>query len=86
MWWNGPWNFMAYHGWGWMPFGGIFFWVLLIVVIVAIASLFRRPSAMNRPYARDLARPRALDLLEERYAKGEIQRDEYLQKKHDLGG
>ena len=27
-----------------------------------------------------------LDLLEERYANGEIERDEYLQKKRDLGG
>jgi len=27
-----------------------------------------------------------LDLLEERYAKGEMERDELLQKKSDLGG
>jgi len=26
-----------------------------------------------------------LDILEERYAKGEVQCDEYLQKKRDLG-
>jgi putative membrane protein len=27
-----------------------------------------------------------LDVLEERYARGEINRDEYLQKKRDMGG
>jgi putative membrane protein len=26
------------------------------------------------------------DVLEERYARGEINRDEYLQKKKDIGG
>jgi len=32
------------------------------------------------------SRSEALAILEGRYARGEIQRDEYLQKKHDLGG
>ncbi len=31
-------------------------------------------------------RSEALAILEGRYARGEIQRDEYLQKKQDLGG
>ena len=32
------------------------------------------------------AAPSSLDILKERYAKGDIPRDEYLQKKTDLGG
>ncbi len=31
-------------------------------------------------------RSSGLDILEERYAKGEINRDEYLEKKKDMGG
>jgi putative membrane protein len=31
-------------------------------------------------------RSAGLDVLEERYARGEINRDEYLQKKKDIGG
>ncbi|WP_255565169.1 SHOCT domain-containing protein [Methylovirgula sp. HY1] len=31
-------------------------------------------------------RPSGLDILEERYARGDINREEYLQKKHDLSG
>ena len=31
-------------------------------------------------------RSSALDLVEERYARGEINRDEYLEKKRDITG
>jgi uncharacterized membrane protein len=37
--------------------------------------------AVNAPGGR----PNLLAILEERYAKGEIQRDEFLQRKQDLG-
>jgi putative membrane protein len=33
-----------------------------------------------------VARSPGLDVLEQRYARGEINRDEYLQKKQDLVG
>ena len=33
-----------------------------------------------------MRRSTALDVLEERYAKGEIQREEYLEKKKDITG
>lgn len=74
------------------PFHGFF--TLLIIVLIA-GAIFRRRHYYyyNHPYgwssgpgpAPD-SRKQALDILEQRYAKGEIQRDEYLQKKQDLGG
>ena len=81
MWWHGPHMF----GWGWMGGFGpmhILSWLLVAALIVAIVRASRRRPAEGPP-----AGPRSggLSILEERYAKGEIQRDEYLQKKADLG-
>lgn len=81
MWWHGPHMF----GWGWMHgFGlmSILFWVLVAGLIVAVVRSRRQRSVQGGP---DGARSSGLTILEERYAKGEIQRDEYLQKKGDLG-
>lgn len=76
MWWNGSHMF----GWGGMPGFGltpILFWILVLGLAAAlIRGIGRSGAAPGRPSGRDL--------LEERYAKGEIPRDEYLQKKHDL--
>lgn len=73
------WGWMMGHSWGmwWlMPFGHFWF---LVLIAVLLAVLFARGS--HRP-----PRSPALDLLEQRYAKGEIGRDEYLEKKRDLWG
>lgn len=79
-----PFWFMT-HGWGWwwFPLHGLFNLVVLVLVIFVLASIFR---GRHVPGMAGPARPTALQVLEERYAKGEIQRDEYLQKKQDLGG
>lgn len=80
MWWHGA-NWM--FGWGWMPgFGlmSILFWVLLAALIVAIVRSSKQRPQGEAPRERSAG----LDLLEQRYAKGEIQRDEFLQKKQDL--
>jgi putative membrane protein len=76
--------------WGFGPFGGIFhfwwsaasslFWIAVVVVLIVIFGRgVRHPG--GGPFWRSSA---ALDILEQRYARGEIGRDEYLQKKHDL--
>ena len=66
-----------WHGMGWgMPFGGLFSLLLLILILVA---LYRALGTQGR---RD--RSDALNILEQRYAKGEIQREEYMEKKRDL--
>lgn len=81
MWWHGPHMF----GWGWMPgFGlmSILFWLVIAALIVAVVRASRRHAVEGPPAG---GRSSGLAILEERYAKGEIQRDEYLQKKGDLG-
>lgn len=75
--------------WGFGPFGGLFhvwwglansvFWVA--VVVLAIVLIGRGQRHAGGPFWRHST---ALDILEQRYARGEIGRDEYLQKKHDL--
>lgn len=69
------------------PFHGLF---SLLIVLVILSLIFRRRHYYyyGHPWwghARS-SRSDALDLLESRYARGEIQREEYLQKKQDLGG
>jgi putative membrane protein len=66
-------------GFGWI--GMILFWVLIIVGIVALAKWF----ATGSPRIDQPREKTALDVLKERYARGEINREEFEQKKHDLG-
>lgn len=88
---------MGYWGYGYGPgmsiAGGILmilFWVLIIVFIVV---LLRRAMWYDGGHDRDMRhmhRERhestALDILKERYAKGEITKQEYEDMKKDLMG
>jgi putative membrane protein len=65
----------------WWPLHGLF---SLIVVVVVLSLIFGRRRSYYPPWHGDRSGARAI--LEERYARGEIQREEYLQKKQDLGG
>jgi len=62
-----------WHGWG-MPFGGLF---SLLVLVLILVTLYRALGTGKTG-------TEALAVLEQRYAKGEIQREEYLEKKRDL--
>jgi putative membrane protein len=61
-------------------FGG-FMWLFWLVVIIAIIGVIKATG--GRPAG---TRKSALELLDERYARGEIERDEYEQKHKDLKG
>lgn len=73
-------------GWGWgMGFGWIFmilFWALIILGVVALAKwLF---SAGNSRGGFGGSGKSALDILNERYARGEINPEQYEQMRRDL--
>jgi putative membrane protein len=65
--------------WGWSilhaPWSLLYLALIIVVIVVIVRAVGR--SGHHNP---------ALALLEERYAKGEIDRNEYLEKKRDLGG
>lgn len=67
-------------GWGWH----VWAWLLPALVVVAIgATLWStlRGTGRNGPGGRS-----AVDVLDERYARGEIDREEYLRRRKDLQG
>jgi putative membrane protein len=83
------------------PFHGLFSLIFFVGIVYLLIHLVRgRPPVYGqsgqysqptggwdtpRSYSSPTSST-ALDILEARYARGEIQRDEYLQKKQDLGG
>lgn len=72
---------MGYGMW----FGGLVWILILIGIIAVIVFLMRSLSVGRSDHPGDDGRT-ALKLLSERYARGEIGREEYLEKKRDLGG
>jgi putative membrane protein len=65
--------------WWWMPVGMVLFWVLVTVVIVLVVRALGRPQSDPDPRG----------VLDERYARGEIDDDEYRRRRatmHELRG
>jgi putative membrane protein len=76
---------MSGHGWGHMLFGGgmmILFWGGLIALLVWLLRGANRGKEGSAAIAG--RRPNAYELLQERYARGEIDRQEYEERKRDL--
>ena len=67
---------------GWHGNGGGFMWFFWILIIVAIAWLVI--NAMRDRRDASGRNQSALEILRQRYARGEIDRDEFEQKKKDL--
>ncbi len=76
------------EGFGWFGGGGamflgpvvmIGFWVLVIYLIVLVVRWFG-----GRADPSSLSRPSPLDILKQRYARGEIDEHEYTQSKEAL--
>ncbi len=77
----------AMHGWGggFFPFG-MFVWPVVLIALVLLVAWALRSTRPPHAAAGPPRRSPGLEVLEERYARGEISRDEYLQKKADIGG
>jgi putative membrane protein len=73
------WYGMDGWGWGMMGMGMLFmvlFWVLVLLGIVALVKWLIGPSSgVGR---------RPLDIIKERYAKGELTKEQFEQMKRDL--
>ena len=79
-------------GYGWMPHGGMYgagwvlmvlFWILLIIGIVALIK-WLLSSGHQRPSEPRDGRRTALDILKERYARGEIDHEEFEERRRRL--
>jgi putative membrane protein len=75
MYWHGD---VSWWGWALMTFGMVAFWGLVAWLIVTV---FR---SADRPAGSRAERPE--DILDERYARGEIDTDEYQHRRDALGG
>jgi len=83
----GPYN----HGWMFdggigMLFGGVWIFLFLAVPLLLLAVLlkylFTKPRGSGRENAPEKQTP--LDVLKTAYVRGEISREEFLQKRDDL--
>ncbi len=81
--WHHGWYPGFMGGWGW-GIGGPIFQLLVIVLIIAAVVWFVRTTTRSGSSPDREHNSRGLDALKERYARGEISRDEYLQKKRDI--
>ncbi|MFI7061728.1 SHOCT domain-containing protein [Kribbella sp. NPDC050124] len=74
------WNGMGWGGWIMMTITVVAFWALVAVVVVALVRSLRGSSA-------GVERPKdALELLDERYARGEIDEADYEHRRQLLTG
>lgn len=77
---------MHYYYWsdghpaGWMIFHGAFWILLLAALLIGAVFLVRSMRSGSKEHQG----PTALDVLDQRYARGEIDRDEYLRRKSDI--
>ena len=68
------WSGMGY-GW-WMPLGGVAFLIILIVGLYLLFSAYHKPER--------LPSTNAIEILKQRYAKGEITDEQYQKMKKEL--
>lgn len=68
---------------GWWPVGGLTWLPIIGLAVIGLVAIIRWILLEKNPKS---ALPPGLAILEERYARGEIDREEYQQRRRDLGG
>jgi len=68
---------------GGMFFGGGFMWIFWLLVVVVILAAAKAVKGRNGKRD-DSQKDSALSILDERYARGEIGREEYEEKRREL--
>lgn len=74
-WW--PYGYGMMGGWGWL--GMLIQLAILVLLIYLLVRAFSRPASSE-------GSDRALEILRERYARGEIDKETFERMKHDLNG
>jgi putative membrane protein len=88
MMWNGGYGMMGWGGFGWLwPLHFLIPLLILGLIVAAVVAAVRYSNGgwEERP-GRAVRSSPGLDVLDERYARGEINRDEYQQKRRDILG
>jgi putative membrane protein len=75
------WNGFGEMGWGWIGLGVVHMLLFWVLVILGIVFLVRLLSGAAPPAT---GGGRALEILRERYARGELTREQYEQMKKEL--
>lgn len=81
-WQGGGWGMMGpwmMGGWGWMWFMPVLWLLFLGLIIWAIVAAVRRPGESG-----ESTEGSALEILKKRYARGEISKEEFEEKKKNL--
>ncbi len=63
----------------------MFIWPIILIVIIIAVVWYARDSSLSGELQTAPRHSTGLDVLGERYARGEINREEYLEKRRDLG-
>lgn len=66
--------------WGWGIFGMILFWVAAIALTILVIRAITGSSTFGAGTGNHSAR----EILDKRFAKGELSKDEYLEMKREL--